>query len=131
MEELKRWRLILGEDKESEFDFDLNQDEQQKDKLLQQIYHPKSQNQKQKSQSKKDIKNWLEGIRTHFPPNIVSIMQRDALERKDMKAVSYTHLDVYKRQVLWGSIMGQFLLVPQVVMLFPMLSTTFDWEKQN
>lgn len=85
MEELKRWRLILGEDKESEFDFDLNQDEQQKDKLLQQIYHPKSQNQKQISQSKKDIKNWLEGIRTHFPPNIVSIMQRDALERKDMK----------------------------------------------
>ena len=30
MEELKRWRLILGDDKESEFDFDLNQDEIEK-----------------------------------------------------------------------------------------------------
>ena len=83
MDDMKRWRLVLGNEVEQEFDFNLFPEEKKIDDLLGQVYD-KSQTNK-KGKSKKEIKTWLDEIRLNFPPNLVSLLQRDALERKNYK----------------------------------------------
>jgi hypothetical protein len=80
---LERWKLILGpsSDKVEPLKFEAAQEEL--DDLLNAIYGDKDKPGFGKSTNK--IKKWLDGIRLHFPTEVVQIMQADALERQGVK----------------------------------------------
>ncbi|GKS09158.1 VWA domain-containing protein [Paenibacillus chitinolyticus] len=104
LEKMKRWRLILGaatEEKLKSFDSTLAQllDEEARimDEALAAIYDDTqliddSSRSGQKGQtraaglgsSSPKIAKWLGDIRTFFPPDVVSVIQADAIERKGL-----------------------------------------------
>ncbi|MCY9591977.1 VWA domain-containing protein [Paenibacillus chitinolyticus] len=104
LEKMKRWRLILGaatEEKLKSFDSTLAQllDEEARimDEALAAIYDDTqliddSSRSGQKGQtraaglgsSSPKISKWLGDIRTFFPPDVVSVIQADAIERKGL-----------------------------------------------
>lgn len=77
-----RWRLVLGENEESS-SIELSSEEKEIEDLLSKVYGTGRQTGFGRSAQR--IRKWLDGIRTHFPPETVSIMQKDALERQGVK----------------------------------------------
>ncbi|NOT36263.1 MAG: VWA domain-containing protein [Saprospiraceae bacterium] len=77
-----RWQLVLGVDKDNT-PMELSTEEREVEELLSKIYG--QGNQSGFGRSSQKIRKWLEGIRIHFPPETVSIMQKDALERQGIK----------------------------------------------
>ena len=85
-EQLRRWRLMLGAEadgtgcKLSDGDLGL-------DKTLSALYDPQP-GEKRKGGlggSSPNVARWLGDIRTYFPTSIVQIMQKDALERLNLR----------------------------------------------
>lgn len=77
-----RWDLVLGSDKESK-SIELSTEEKEIEDLLSKVYSHEPQQGFGRSSHK--IRKWLDGIRTHFNPEVVSIMQKDALERQGVQ----------------------------------------------
>jgi Mg-chelatase subunit ChlD len=79
----QRWRLVLGESAEDELDVNLSEQELGMDRVLQALYEggrhgglgPSSPN----------VARWLGDIRSYFPANVVKVLQRDALERLNLR----------------------------------------------
>lgn len=95
----KRWRLILGEDVDSKLAGNggtLDDDEMKMDIALSAIYDavPKtelgSNNRGAGSgKSSPNIAKWLTDVRNFFPPDVVSVIQSDAIERKGLKQLLF------------------------------------------
>ena len=94
---LKRWRLILGNESEESFHnydegFCLDSAEKIMDEALAAIYDDTSINGSSNgskrgadlSKSAPRLAKWLGDIRRYFPEDIVSIIQSDAIERKNL-----------------------------------------------
>ena len=77
-----RWQLILGSEGDAE-EVLLSAEEKQIEDLLKTAYGQGKQGGFGKSVHK--IRKWLDGIRTHFSHEVVSVIQQDVLERQNAK----------------------------------------------
>lgn len=101
IEQLQRWRLILGKEAESKLgefgQISLNEEERLIDQALAAIYDNTSgyfDNNKTgknggKGGSSPMILKWLGDVRTLFSQEVVSIIQKDAIERKGLKELLF------------------------------------------
>ncbi|MBQ9874877.1 MAG: VWA domain-containing protein [Thermoguttaceae bacterium] len=93
-ERLERWRLILGKDSE-ESTGKLSGAFGKMDSVLQALYGSSGNFSKTGGGrgrgglggSAPSVKRWLGDIRTYFPKSVVRVMQKDALERLNLKAM--------------------------------------------
>ncbi|MBL7815285.1 MAG: VWA domain-containing protein [Saprospiraceae bacterium] len=95
-EKLKKWRLILGKDADTEgvpkldledapqSDFGFNEQEQGMDETLEALYGGDADRKGGLGKSTPFMNRWLGDIRKYFPTPMVQVMQRDALERLDL-----------------------------------------------
>ena len=92
-EQMARWRLILGNETEKDFsDMGMNQLSQEQllmDNALAAIYgndaNSFGSHTGGKGASSPHISKWLGDIRTLFDPDMVAVVQNDAIERKGLK----------------------------------------------
>lgn len=82
-ERLRRWRLILGSGDADGTGVALRGADQAVDGALQALYD--SDRSGGLGSSSPSVARWLGDIRTYFPASVVQVMQRDALERLDMR----------------------------------------------
>ncbi|MBI3831756.1 MAG: VWA domain-containing protein, partial [Planctomycetes bacterium] len=89
---LRRWRLILGGEHADGIACALAKGEQAMDDALEALYGAAKAEEaagKKRSAglggSAPNVARWLGDIRTYFPSSVVQVMQRDALERLDLK----------------------------------------------
>jgi Mg-chelatase subunit ChlD len=81
-ERLRRWRLILGADQEGA-DQLLSSADRAVDRSLQSLYDTDRQG--GLGGSSPNVSRWLGDIRSYFPASVVQVLQRDALERLDLR----------------------------------------------
>ena len=98
---LKRWRLILGEASHEEFEgmsgseLGLSEEELLMDEALSMIYDNSSNSNEaslsggSKGKSRPNISRWLGDIRKLFDKEIVTIIQKDAIEKKGLKELLF------------------------------------------
>ncbi|RYX99305.1 VWA domain-containing protein [bacterium] len=93
-ERLKRWRLVLGGKKADGIGMSLSDADQNIDNVLASLYGDNDGNGIGKDansrkgglgNSSPKIARWLGDIRTYFPKSVVQVMQKDALERLNLK----------------------------------------------
>ncbi len=82
-ERLRRWRLLLGSDEADGTGFALTGDDITIDNALGTLYD--SDRKGGLGASSPGVARWLGDIRTYFPKPVVQLMQRDALERLNMR----------------------------------------------
>lgn len=82
-EKLRRWRLVLGQAADPGKGVKLTGTAQGMDTALEALYD--SDRTDGLGSSYPQINRWLGDIRTYFPTEIVQLLQRDALERLDLK----------------------------------------------
>jgi Mg-chelatase subunit ChlD len=80
-ERLRRWRLILGEPAAD--CTALNANDQQLDRALGALYE--SDRRGGLGSSSPNVARWLGDIRSYFPASVVQLLQRDALERLNLR----------------------------------------------
>ena len=80
---LRRWRLILGDPAEEALAIRLADDDRARDRVLAALYD--SDRKGGLGSSCPSVPRWLGDIREYFPKSMVQVMQRDALERLDLK----------------------------------------------
>lgn len=92
--ELTRWRMILGEESQQDFEgmqesFSLSNRDLMMDAALSAIYGGEgNRNQMSgagKGASSPHISKWMKDVRTLFDPELVKVIQQDAIERKGWK----------------------------------------------
>lgn len=89
---LKRWRLLLGDPAEDSLGQSLGGDEAGMDAALAALYGDEGEGDSE-GQSKQGglgssapkVARWLGDIRKYFPSSVVRVMQKDALERLNLK----------------------------------------------
>jgi hypothetical protein len=79
MDDLNKWRLVLGGNDADGTGFSLSGQELQMDKTLEALYD--SEKKGGLGASSPNVSRWLGDIRTFFPASVVQVMQRDALQR--------------------------------------------------
>jgi hypothetical protein len=79
MDDLNKWRLVLGGNEADGTGFSLGGQELQMDKTLEALYD--SEKKGGLGPSSPNVSRWLGDIRTFFPASVVQVMQRDALQR--------------------------------------------------
>lgn len=79
----RRWRLVLGGDQADGTGCRLDGNDLQMDRALQALYD--SDRRGGLGSSSPGVARWLGDIREYFPSSVVQVMQRDAIERLDMK----------------------------------------------
>lgn len=84
-ERLRRWRLILGGGEADGIHVSLSAGDLGVDGVLTALYD--SERQGGLGASAPSVARWLGDIRTYFPQPVVQVLQRDALERLDLKQV--------------------------------------------
>jgi Mg-chelatase subunit ChlD len=82
-ERLRRWRLVLGGGAADGTSMGLHGDDLKIDNALQALYD--SDRAGGLGSSQPNIARWLGDIRTYFPSSVVQVLQRDALERLDLR----------------------------------------------
>jgi Mg-chelatase subunit ChlD len=82
-EAAKRWRLVLGGEQADGTGVSLSGAALEMDRALQALYD--SDRRGGLGSSSPNVARWLGDIREYFPSSVVQVMQRDALERLDMK----------------------------------------------
>lgn len=82
-EAARRWRLILGGNEADGTGCRLSGLDQKMDHALEALYD--SDRKAGLGSSAPNVSRWLGDIREYFPTSVVQVMQRDALERLDMK----------------------------------------------
>ena len=81
-DKLRKWRMILGGEKNDGTGFILEDVDLSMDKTLQALYD--SGKQGGLGPSSPNVSRWLGDIRTFFPSSVVQIMQQDALKRLNL-----------------------------------------------
>jgi hypothetical protein len=79
MDDLNKWRLVLGGSDADGTGFSLSGQELQMDKTLEALYD--SEKKGGLGPSSPNVSRWLGDIRTFFPASVVQVMQRDAIQR--------------------------------------------------
>ncbi len=79
----RRWRLVLGGDQADGTGWTLDQADLRMDRALQALYD--SDRRGGLGSSAPNVARWLGDIREYFPASVVQVMQRDAIDRLDMK----------------------------------------------
>ncbi len=83
-ERQKRWRLVLGKESESpEGGAPLDEMAAAMDRVLEALYD--SDRRAGLGSSCPNVNRWLGDIRTYFPSSVVQVMQKDAIERLNLK----------------------------------------------
>lgn len=82
-ERLRRWRLILGAAAAEGIGLGLQGDDLGMDRALQALYE--AERGAGLGGSSPNVARWLGDIRSYFPASVVQVMQRDALERLDLR----------------------------------------------
>lgn len=80
---LRRWRLILGGGEADGLDLSLSGADERMDRALQALYE--SERGGGLGSSAPYVARWLGDIRSYFPASIVRVMQKDALERLNLR----------------------------------------------
>jgi Mg-chelatase subunit ChlD len=80
---IQKWRLILGAKSDPEGSVGLSENVLEMDAVLEALYD--SDRKGGLGNSNPRINRWLGDIRKYFPSPVVQLMQRDALERLDLK----------------------------------------------
>jgi Mg-chelatase subunit ChlD len=80
---LERWRLVLGDAVAPELDVDLSEVALRIDQTLKALYD--SERKGGLGASSPNVARWLGDIRTYFPASVVKVMQKDALERLNLR----------------------------------------------
>ena len=89
-EQLKRWRLILGEDTDNLNAAPLSDSEMVMDQALNLIYESNdsgdagTKRSAGRGASSPKLAKWLTDVRNFFPSDVVSVIQADAIERKGL-----------------------------------------------
>src|ERR1700733_2482611 len=89
-ERLRRWRLVLGAQDSEGVGLPLSGDDGAMDMALSSLYNRPDGGDKDKSKSadlsssSPRVARWLGDIRKYFPTSVVTIMQRDALEKLNL-----------------------------------------------
>lgn len=78
-----RWILVLGSYNTDDGNIELSAEEYALESLLSTLYGAGGEKGNLGKSSHK-VRKWLEGIRNHFNPDLVSLMQQDALERQEL-----------------------------------------------
>lgn len=82
-ERLRRWRLMLGGEADGT-DFALSGDfDQGMDQALAELYTEGKKS--GRGETRLSVARWLGDIRTYFPASVVQVMQKDALERLNLR----------------------------------------------
>jgi VWA domain containing CoxE-like protein len=84
-ERLRRWRLILGGDSADGTGVALSGDDLAMDQALEQLYDVDKSGRVGMGKSAPKVARWLGDIRKFFPTSVVQLLQRDALERLDLR----------------------------------------------
>ena len=93
-ERLRRWRLVLGGGDADGTGVDLGGDDVRIDVAMGAVYDQEAQQRRGGRSSGRSgglgksaprVARWLGDIRTYFPTPVVQVMQRDAIERLDLK----------------------------------------------
>ena len=86
-ERLRRWRLILGEQQEVDYGFELTETDRKMDGAISALYDAGNGNEKKGGlgASSPNVARWLGDIREYFPTSVVRVMQKDALERLNLQ----------------------------------------------
>lgn len=86
-ERLRRWRLILGGAQADGIGCDLSSQDQQIDRALGLLYDDREGGKRAggSGSSAPWVARWLGDIRDYFPASVVRVMQKDALERLNLK----------------------------------------------
>ncbi|NJS17020.1 MAG: hypothetical protein HC787_09735, partial [Nostocaceae cyanobacterium CSU_2_110] len=82
-ERLRRWRLILGSQEASGTGCKLTGADAKIDKSLDALYD--SERSGGLGNSSLKVARWLGDIRSYFPSSVVKVMQKDALERLNLR----------------------------------------------
>lgn len=82
-ERLRRWRLVLGGEQADDTGVALDPESLRMDRALAALYD--SDRRAGLGASAPNLPRWLGDIRQYFPSSVVQVMQRDAIERLDMK----------------------------------------------
>ncbi|OYQ73911.1 VWA domain-containing protein [Wohlfahrtiimonas sp. G9077] len=87
--QLRRWRLILGDNASTLEAAPLSDSEQIMDQALGLIYESNGQDDSSarsagRGASSPKLAKWLVDVRNHFPKDVVSVIQADAIERKGL-----------------------------------------------
>jgi Mg-chelatase subunit ChlD len=80
---LARWRLVLGQEAESELGVELGPQAAAIDRTLQALYD--SDRSGRLGASSPSVARWLGDIRSYFPSSVVQVLQRDALDRLGLR----------------------------------------------
>jgi hypothetical protein len=81
-QEIRKWRLILGGDKNDGTGFNLDANDLQLDKTLSALYDGERQG--GLGPSSPNVSRWLGDIRSFFPNTVVQVIQKDALKRLNL-----------------------------------------------
>lgn len=85
-ERLKRWRFVLGGDSADGTGVSLGGDDLAMDQALEQLYGDVDKSGRVgMGQSAPRVARWLGDIRKFFPTSVVQMLQKDALERLDLR----------------------------------------------
>jgi Mg-chelatase subunit ChlD len=82
-ERLRRWRLVLGGGEADGIDTTLDRNDEGMDRALQALYDTERGG--GLGSSAPFVARWLGDIRSYFPAPVVRVMQKDALERLDLR----------------------------------------------
>ena len=84
-EHLRRWRLVLGKEAAQPLGQSLTGDSARLDEVLEALYDDGAERQAGLGGSAPKVARWLGDIRRFFPTSVVSLMQKDAMERLNLK----------------------------------------------
>ncbi len=82
-ERLRKWRLILGSKSDATQEYELEDDDQNMDDVLDALYDTDRKG--DLGTSAPNVNRWLGDIRKYFPSSVVQVMQKDALDRLGLK----------------------------------------------
>ena len=85
-ERLRRWRLALGADPAAPDAVSLSDDDQRMDQALEALYDAGGEGRRGGlGASSPNVARWLGDIRRYFPTEVVQVMQKDAIERLNLR----------------------------------------------
>jgi len=84
-EHLRRWRLVLGKEAAAPLAQDLTGDSLRLDEVLEALYDDGADRRGSLGASAPKVARWLGDIRRFFPSSVVSLMQKDAMERLNLQ----------------------------------------------
>jgi hypothetical protein len=83
-EQLRRWRLVLGSEPAAGLGVSLSSEDTRMDETLEALYDA-GQQRGGLGGSNPKVARWLGDIRRYFPTEVIQVMQKDAIERLDLK----------------------------------------------